>query len=326
MKRRMLFIIVMCLFLFTSVMANAQNNPPMPNSEIQEKKLETELEEANKEIETLKSELEKTQSELTAVTKERDKFKKKCRNFKKKYETASDKIKELEAEILSLQQVSPDPVVNQEPPAPEQPEEIPAPTGETFDGAIPALQESDAIYTAPAEGVFDADLGAGVYTAGKDIPVGRYNLTAISGSGNVHSSLSINELMAYPADSYYIDSFTGLSLSSGDKLEIGSTLVLHIHSDNAKIYDMTSRQIGAEQEVILSAGNYIAGIDFPVGVYNIIGYEGSGNVHSYEADVNELFATFNDDMYITQFNNADFPEGASLEVSGCSVWLVPVGK
>jgi len=92
-------VIAMCMVLSTSMVASAQNNPPMPSSVIQEKKLESELEEANKEIERLSSELETVQAE-------RDKFKSKCRSYRKKYEKESSRVKELEAEIRSLRQSS----------------------------------------------------------------------------------------------------------------------------------------------------------------------------------------------------------------------------
>ena len=178
----------------------------------------------------------------------------------------------------------------------------------------------------PQEGLFETYLSAGIYTAGLDIPAGRYNLVAYSGRGNVISKAGVNEIMGYPADDHYIDRFNGLSLSNGDKLKIGGTLVLFVHSDNAKINNMGARQIMDEYEVYLSPGNYIAGIDFPIGVYNVVGSSGSGNVICRDADLNEIFSTVNDDHYIVQFNNAAFKEGSELEVSGCSITLVPVGR
>ena len=56
---------------------------------------------------------------------------------------------------------------------------------------------------------FEADLIAGNYIAGVDIPAGTYNLTATAGSGNVSSSNmyngGLNEIMESPADEYSQD-------------------------------------------------------------------------------------------------------------------------
>lgn len=176
-------------------------------------------------------------------------------------------------------------------------------------------------------GAFEADLGAGFYTAGVDIPKGNYNLTAISGSGNVISKDgNINEIMAYPADKYYIDTFNGANFKYGGTLFVGGDLVLHIKSDEAETNNMKPRQISGEVATDLSAGNYTAGTNFPAGTYNIVGIQGSGNVISGEADVNEIISDAPKDGYVTQINNVKFSDGDSLELSGCSVRLEPIGE
>lgn len=174
---------------------------------------------------------------------------------------------------------------------------------------------------------FEATLGAGFYTAGLDIPCGTYTLTAVSGSGNVHSrEAGINEIMANPTDEWSIDTYNGARFSSGSVLEVSGDLVLQISSDDSQLNNMTARVIGPEVQCDFGAGNYVAGVDFPVGTYNVVALEGSGNVHSSEADLNEIFSVEADGWGIYQVNNVKFEEGAILEISGCSIQLVPVGE
>lgn len=177
-------------------------------------------------------------------------------------------------------------------------------------------------------GIFEIDVAAGFYTAGIDIPYGTYSLSAVSGSGNVHSrKCGLNEIMANPKDEWSIDSYNGAKFDNGSILEISGDLVLHIKSDNAQINNMTLRAVSAEVQTDLSAGNYTAGTDFPIGTYNVTALEGSGNVHSREADLNEIFSIDATEGWgVSQVSNVKFEEGAVLEVSSCSIRLVPVGE
>lgn len=76
-------------------------------------------------------------------------------------------------------------------------------------------------------------LSTGDYVVGVDIPAGKYDVTAISSSGNfvvhyVDDRLYINELMAAPgaaSSSYYIDTYTNATFTDGMTLNIsGPTL------------------------------------------------------------------------------------------------------
>lgn len=294
--------------------------------------LQADLEEASKNYEEEKgkntillNDLEKAEAELSSAATDRDKYKERWKSVKKKYEKATAKIEKLEAEIAASKEQALDEETkestSQPDPDPVESVLIEEVYGEPDPDPTQSPQDMSKV-----EGTFETYLGAGVYTAGLDIPTGRYNLSAYSGSGNVHSYKGINEIMGFPASNYQIETFNGLSLAEGAKLEVGGTLVLFMHSDNAKIYDMSTRQITNEYEVYLTPGNYIAGVDFPVGVYNVVATDGSGNVHCRDAELNEILSTVADDMRITQFNNAEFKDGSTLEVSSCSIRLVPVGK
>ena len=185
----------------------------------------------------------------------------------------------------------------------------------------------------PATEHFEADLTSGNYIAGVDIPAGTYNLTATSGSGNVHSSNmysgGLNETMGTPADDFYTETFSNLKLPEGETLSLSSTLTLHIVSEDAQTGNMKSRTVGSEVQTDLSSGNYIAGTDFPAGVYNIVSTGSTGNVSSdnmYDGGLNEILGDGSDGYSIKQANNIVLPEGTTLTISGTSVQLVPVGS
>ncbi len=179
---------------------------------------------------------------------------------------------------------------------------------------------------------YEVDLSAGNYTAGIDIPIGTYNLSATGGNGNVSSTNmyngGLNEVMGNPADEYSSDSFNGLKMDSGVILTLGGTVTLHLTSENANVSGMTARPSVDSAPIDLGAGNYTCGTDFPPGTYNIIATGGNGNVNSdnmFDGGLNEIMGNTNDGYSISQFNNASFQEGNVLTISGTTVQLVPVG-
>lgn len=187
--------------------------------------------------------------------------------------------------------------------------------------------------TAPVTEHFETDLPTGHYTAGVDIPAGTYNVTAISGKGNVSSSNmysgGLNELMGVPADDMYNESFNNLKLPEGEVLSLSNGVTVHIVSEDAQTGSMKSRVIGSEVQTDLAAGNYVAGTDFPAGVYNIVSTGGTGNVSSdnmYDGGLNEIMGDGSDGYSIKQVNNVSLTEGVTLTLSGANVQLVPVGS
>ncbi len=179
---------------------------------------------------------------------------------------------------------------------------------------------------------YEVDLSAGNYTAGVDIPVGTYNLSATGGNGNVSSTNiyngGLNEIMGNPANEYSSDSFNGLKMDEGVILTLGSTVTLHLTSENANVSGMVPRPSVDSVPIDLGAGNYTCGTDFPPGTYNIVATGGSGNVSSdnmFNGGLNEIMGTTNDGLSITQYNNASFQNGNVLTISGTTIQLVPVG-
>ena len=79
---------------------------------------------------------------------------------------------------------------------------------------------------------YEIDLSAGNYTAGKDIPIGTYNITATSGTGNVSSSNmfsgGLNEVMSPDDDGISQQSFNGLKMKKDVVLTVGGDVVIHL--------------------------------------------------------------------------------------------------
>lgn len=178
---------------------------------------------------------------------------------------------------------------------------------------------------------YEADLSAGYYTAGVDFPAGTYTITAVSGYGNVSSDNmytgGLNEILSNPADEYSIDTFSNAKLDSGVVLSVGSTCVIHLSSPEADVSGVKPREQSAEAPIELGSGNFVAGTDFPEGVYTVVGTGEAGNVSSdnmYAGGLNEIMGPGGDDFSIHEFKNATFEAGTTLSISSTSIQLIPV--
>ena len=171
---------------------------------------------------------------------------------------------------------------------------------------------------------YDLDLSAGHYTGGLGIPTGTYSINLVSGHGNVISrDGDINEIFGEGRTTYY----NNFSFTPGIDLEISGSLIVHIQCDAADFGAIKQREIVNEEEKILYPGKYGAGYDFPSGTYFIQAYEGHGNVHSSEADINEILSVTPEEGHsIYQYNYATFKDGAILEISSCTIKLLPAGS
>lgn len=178
---------------------------------------------------------------------------------------------------------------------------------------------------------FETELSAGHYEVGIDIPEGIYNLTCVSGQGNVYSdgiySGGLNEIMSTDtSDGLSIDSFSNARFSNGDELTVSSTAVIKVTSEAAYTSYLSTRSpLGVEIE--LSSGNFIAGTDFEPGVYDVTCIAGQGNVYDdnvFLGGLNEVMSVdASDGFSISLFKNARFESGTQLTVSGCTIKLTP---
>ena len=168
-------------------------------------------------------------------------------------------------------------------------------------------------------------LSNGTYTAGMDIPEGKYKLVAKHGYGDVYSSneeMGIDEYMEAEdliddsdEDNESATEFSNLVLKIGDKVTIEDSLVLEFSSKNANlIQSIVRKEIG--KEVTLKKGVYTCGKDFEIGVYDIVLVEDSGNIEIEENDIgNSYFFGSNYDD-IREIKNYNFKIGEKIHVYG----------
>lgn len=184
--------------------------------------------------------------------------------------------------------------------------------------------------TEPIETVYE--LADGHYTAGIDIPIGKCDVIALEGNGNLSSSNlftgGINEMFGVKDDTgYYTESFTGLKLPEGTVLTVSGGLKVQLTFTSVE-GGFSGRTYHEDQAIDLASGNYEAGVDFEAGVYKIVAASGSGNLSSsniFDGGVNEMFGV--DDgsgWYTPEIQNVTLTEGVELTVSGgLTIKLIP---
>lgn len=181
---------------------------------------------------------------------------------------------------------------------------------------------------------FEQEFSSGNYTAGIDFPAGKYDIVAVSGGGNVSSSDGgINAVMGTEDKNELMDmyeqEYKNIDLPDGTTLTI-SGVTVRLTSDAASGDPLTPRNQEITETVDLGNGNFVAGEDFPAGVYNIVAVSDGGNVSSsnlYEGGINAILGTEDQneimDMYEQEYKNIDLPEGTTLTISGVQIQLVP---
>ena len=184
---------------------------------------------------------------------------------------------------------------------------------------------------------FEQEFSSGNYTAGIDFPAGKYDIVAVSGGGNVSSSNAfnggINAVMGTEDKNELVDiyeqEYSNIDLPDGTTLSI-SGVTVRLTSDAASGVPLTPRNQEITETVDLGNGNFVAGEDFPAGVYNIVAVSGAGNVSSdnmYSGGLNAMMGTEEEnqlmDMYEQEYKNIDLPDGTTLTISGVQVQLVP---
>ena len=173
-------------------------------------------------------------------------------------------------------------------------------------------------------------LHAGKYTGGIDIPAGKFNITAISGTGNVMTSLNaftaggINAVMGISDDDMYSQTYNGAKIPKGETLYIKGNLVVKIEYTKIES-DFTGRIADNENVTELGPGQYTTGEEIPEGTYIIEAVSGTGNVQSsgIKEGINEIMGISDDDMYIPRFEHMYLETGRELKISSLTVRLIP---
>ena len=184
---------------------------------------------------------------------------------------------------------------------------------------------------------FEQEFSSGNYTAGIDFPAGKYDIVAVSGGGNVSSSNAfdggINAVMGTEDKNELMDmyehEYSNIDLPDGTTLSI-SGVTVRLTCDAASGAPLTPRNQVITETVDLGNGNFVAGEDFPAGVYNIVAVSGAGNVSSdnmFNGGLNAMMGTEEEnqimDMYEQEYKNIDLPDVTTLTISGVQIQLVP---
>lgn len=166
-------------------------------------------------------------------------------------------------------------------------------------------------------------LSTGFYTAGIDIPVGKCDIKAVSGTGFLHDSeFEMDE--EFGVEKGNVSTFKGLKLPEGVSLVVCEKLTVQVVFKSIQS-GFTGRAYDLSGAVEFSTGNYEAGDDFKAGTYNIVAVSGSGGINVGEGSVNEFFGFDDDD--ITEIKHVDMPKGTELAVEGeLVVRLIPAVK
>lgn len=183
--------------------------------------------------------------------------------------------------------------------------------------------------TAPVTDTFT--LSAGHYVAGVDIPVGKCDVVAVSGTGNLSSSNmfsgGINEMFGIDdGTGWYTEAFNGLKLPKSTTLTVQGPLTIKI-TFTAIDEGYTGRQYSESAAITLSSGNYEAGTDFDAGTYSIVLVSGYGNISSsnmFDTGINEVFGAHDGILSIQEMQNVTLPKKTELSISGgLVVKLIP---
>lgn len=167
-------------------------------------------------------------------------------------------------------------------------------------------------------------LSAGYYTAGIDIPAGKCDVVAVSGTGNISSSNmyngGINEMFGIDDGSgYYTDSFKGLELPEKATLHVSGRLEIKLtYSELESNY--SGRTYDDSAAVTLGSGNYTVGSDLSEGTYKVVAVSGNGNLSSsnmFNGGINEVFGVDDGSGYYTkEFLNLQLQKDVTVEIKG----------
>lgn len=202
----------------------------------------------------------------------------------------------------------------------------------------PILSEKNSIITEEPVATVDLSmvqkeyiLSDGHYTVGIDIPAGKCDVSAVSGSGNLSSSNmfsgGINEMFGIEKGdlNLYSQTFSGLKLPINETLSVSGGLKIKL-TYTSITSDFEPRVYDESKAITLSNGNYDIGIDIPAGVYNLFVVNGNGNISTsnlFSGGINEMIGT-NNEYYISEFHNLELKEKETLEISnGVTIKFIP---
>lgn len=172
------------------------------------------------------------------------------------------------------------------------------------------LKDEKIMQSVVVNGIGQANLiGCGVYKAGEDFPIGKYDLYAVRGEG--HLSCTKGDVyisMSHTEHDNYIQLYRNLVTTNGCKIEVnGNINILMYHS---RTIIPAYKDICAE-DYYITAGNYKIGEDIAPGKYVLEVESGQGSID----DGDELYENLGE-KYGTIKVRVNLKKGKNFAVSG----------
>lgn len=174
------------------------------------------------------------------------------------------------------------------------------------------------------------ELGEGFYTAGVDIPAGRFDVIPTGGIGFISTQNDAADLRGPGHDDYddYASSYKNFKIANGEELEVRG---VQIRIEYTRILSDAPGRVYDESKCFeLSAGNYIVGQDIGAGRYNIEYVSGGGGFVASDREdgesilVSDIDGDPDSDTYVDTVSNAILVEGEEITVtSGLTLRFIP---
>lgn len=172
------------------------------------------------------------------------------------------------------------------------------------------LKDEKILQSVVINGIGQANLiGCGVYKAGEDFPIGKYDLYAVRGEGYFSCTKGdVYISMSNTAHDNYIQLYRNLVTTNGCKIEVrGNLNILMYHSRNII---PAYKDICAE-DYYITAGNYKIGEDIASGKYILEVESGQGSID----DGDEIYENLGE-KYGTIKVRVNLKKGKNFAVSG----------
>lgn len=186
---------------------------------------------------------------------------------------------------------------------------------------------------------WEAELPAGMYMAGVDIPEGEYTVTGQEGNSygvfNAEHNLYVNE--TFGKEEYQIEKAEGVKLFAGTVVIVDGMFPVSFSTENGQVQELKERIANPVTESFQISGKALAGQDFLPGTYDIVAIEEESGIFRYNiyresADEDyplgfsvymEKNPTAEYPIYCSVYKNVVLPEGAVIEADNFKVKLVP---
>lgn len=186
--------------------------------------------------------------------------------------------------------------------------------------------------------VYDVELTSGEYVVGVHLPEGNYSASLNDGTGYINVTDDENGIYLYQSFGYdeeydEVTEMDDIRLFDGAILNFSGDGSLSFHTDTAQTQDMRSEPNPLTESVQLSTGGvYVAGEDFPEGVYDVQANEWT--TVEYNLYLGEIYEDeelnywqnslwFSDDDGEDSFCNVVLPAGTEISSDTAAVTLVP---